>query len=110
MELAVYGVGEADDVSGDRRRARSKTLFGSMDRLDVAVAIAQSPDGVVNATDLSWQLKLANNRVRAQLLTLAEVGLLQASPDRSAGKRFYIRLDSPFWDVCVAFATEWSRA
>jgi hypothetical protein len=38
----------------ERRRSHSNQLFGSMDRLGVAVAIASS-DGVVNPTYLSWQ-------------------------------------------------------
>jgi hypothetical protein len=88
-------------------RARSKVLFGNMDRIAVAVAIAESPDGLVNATDLTWQLRLANNRVRAQLVAFAEVGLLQALPGDGDKKRWYSRLESPFWRACQDLVRDW---
>ena len=88
-------------------RKNSKAMFGSSDRLPVALAIAAAEDGAVNATDLSWDLRLANNRVRAQLVAMADLGLLQAIPPDSGGKRWYTRVDSPFWDVCVDLYERW---
>jgi predicted ArsR family transcriptional regulator len=98
------------DVSSrtrERIRTRSKVLFGSGDRLEVALAIATSPDGVVNATDLSWELHIANNRVRAQLVALTELGLLTPGPadDR---KKWYVRRPSSFWQTCVDLHEAWS--
>jgi hypothetical protein len=95
-------------LNAERLRMRSKVLFGNMDRLVVAVAIAESPDGLVNATDLGWQLGLANNRVRAQLVAFADAGLLRAPPDGGGGKRWYVRLESPFWSACRHLASTWS--
>lgn len=104
--------GEASKVPiealGDERvRVRSKLLFGNMDRMAVAIAIAESPDGAVNATDLTWQLQLANNRVRAQLVAFAEVGLLEAHLHDGDKKRWYTRVKSPFWATCQALVQDW---
>jgi hypothetical protein len=98
-----------DELDIDLLRSRSKALFGNMDRLVVAAAVAGSPDGVVNATDLSWQLRLANNRVRAQLLAFAEVGLLRAPPDTDGRKRWFVRIDDPFWDACRDLVLRWGK-
>jgi hypothetical protein len=91
----------------ERVRQRSKAMFGNLDRLDVAVAVALSDDGLVNATDLSWSLRIANNRVRAQLVTLADLGLLQPAPLDGSGKRHYLRIENPFWQTCIELCREW---
>jgi predicted transcriptional regulator len=87
-------------------RERSKLVFGNRDRLEVATAIARHADGWVNATKLAAELGIVNNRVRAQLVALTEAGLLEASPpdDRV---RWYLRKESPFWDLCSALALDW---
>jgi hypothetical protein len=91
----------------DELRRKSKLMFGSSDRLEVALAIATSGDGLVNATDLSWDLHIANNRVRTQLVALSELGLLV--PDQAAvGKKWYQRVDSPFWPTCLDLHRQWS--
>jgi hypothetical protein len=90
-----------------RLRAHSRALFGNLDRLEVAAAIAAS-DGTVNATDLQWQLRIANNRVRAQLVVLAELGLLQ-HVDLETRKRHYVRLESPLWSTCLDLYRQWSQ-
>ena len=91
----------------ERRRQLSKVLFGNMDRLEVAVAIAQSEDGVVNATDLSVDLAVFNNRVRNQLVVLADAGLLRAVSLPGDRKRWYVRQPSPFWDACLDLHDKW---
>jgi hypothetical protein len=92
----------------ERIRQRSKAMFGNLDRLDVAVAIELSDDGLVNATDLSWDLRIANNRVRAQLLALTELGLLRPEPADRAGKRHYLRIENPFWQTCLELYRDWT--
>lgn len=99
---------ELDDATRERVRQKSKVLFGSSDRLLVAIAIALAPDGVVNATDLQWDLKLAANRVRTQLLALAELGLLVEGPSGENGRRMFVRVSNPFWDVCVERYSSWT--
>jgi hypothetical protein len=92
----------------DRLRERSKLVYGNRDRLQVAVAVARSDSGLVNATDLAEETGLVNTRVRAQLIAFAEAGLLEAMPP-DAGKRWYSRVESPFWRQCLDLAEEWSR-
>jgi hypothetical protein len=93
--------GALSEPARSRVRKRSKTLFGSIDRLEVAVAIALSDDGVVNATDLHWDLRLAVNRVRAQILALADSGMLTESIAGENGKRMFVRVSGGFWDFCL---------
>jgi hypothetical protein len=89
-------------------RERSKLLFGNRDRLEVAVAVARSKDGFVNATDLGevlpgWQ----NNRIRAQLIVLASVDLLEVAPRAGPGRVWYMRKPGSFWDLCLDLAERW---
>jgi len=90
-------------------RVYSKLLFGNRDRLDVAVAVAQAADRVVNATDIGFELRLAPNRVRAQLEAFAALGYLTDSSPGFGGKRWFIRGESPFWSLCLALYEERRR-
>jgi hypothetical protein len=92
----------------DWMRHRSKLLFGNLDRLEVADAIARSPSGMVDATSIADALGIATNRVRAQLLVFAEAGLLEAPP-RVGQVRFYMRLADPFWDAVTILADSLQR-
>ena len=89
-------------------RLQSKRLFGNVDTVPVAVAIVEEPDGIVNATDLSWKLRIANNRVRAQLVKFAAAGLLHQTPGET-GKKWYMIADRdhPFWAACIRLRDEW---
>jgi hypothetical protein len=84
-------------------------LFGNQDRVEVAVAIAANEDGAVNATDLAIETGLINTRVRAQLRALADVGLLAEVPAAGELKRWYVRQDSTFWQICLDLYDEWTR-
>jgi hypothetical protein len=102
--MITLNVQHPSELSDSRRefiRRRSKTLFGSSDRLEVAVAVALSSDGVVNATDLQWELRLAANRVRAQLLALSDAGVLVEAPSGLSRKRMFVRGPSAFWGFCL---------
>jgi hypothetical protein len=85
----------------------SKVVFGNRDRVEVAVAIARSSDGVVNATDLSREIDLPQSRVRNQLVAMAEGELLTVF-DTTDLKRWYKRKDAPFWNACIALYLEWT--
>jgi hypothetical protein len=87
----------------------SKALFGNYDFMAVALAIATSKSGMVNATDLSDELGVRIPRVRAQLLTLEAVRLVTPAPREGGGKRHFLRVGSPFWATCVALAELWDR-
>lgn len=70
------------------------------------MAIARSPDGLVNATDLQNEIGLVQSRVRNQLVALAEAELLTALPDGDV-KRWYRREPSPFWQSCLDLYDDW---
>jgi hypothetical protein len=92
----------------ERIRAHSKTLFGNRDTLEVAVAVARSEDGCVNATDIGIQLTLAPNRVRAQLTSFVELGYM-SDTGTVGGKRWFLRRDDRFWTMCVELYEDWGR-
>ncbi len=94
----------------EQLREQSKGLFGNKDRLDVLLAIADSDDGMVNATDLEHEIGLINSRVRAQLRALVKVGLLSEVDTGQDKKRWYIRSDSSFWQACQDLYTDWTRS
>jgi hypothetical protein len=82
-------------------RDRSKRLYGNADRLQVAYAVAKS-SGVVHAQELSDALLISPPRVRAQLLTFAEAGLMRVLP-RSGHIQNYEMVKDPFWAVTVSY-------
>jgi hypothetical protein len=92
----------------DRVRNHSKKLFGNRDTLLVAAAVAQSPTGTVNATEISWQLQIQANRVRAQLLDFVELGYMADGPSGER-TRWFVRLDSSFWGMCEQILREMSQ-
>ncbi len=85
----------------------SKLLFGNQDRLEVGVAVARSKDGAVNATDLGLELGIAQPRVRNQLVALEKAGLLDRMPKSGDLKQWFLRSESPFWDVCLVLYEDW---
>jgi Mn-dependent DtxR family transcriptional regulator len=85
----------------------SKLLLGNQDRLEVAVAVARSEDGLINATDLGLELGIAQPRVRNQLVTLEKAGLLDRMPKSGTVKQWFQRRESPFWHVCIALYKDW---
>lgn len=84
-------------------REHSKRVFGNQDRLEVAAAIASVELGKVNATDLHQDVGLAVNRIRAQLLALVRLGLLEKA-GRDDGKRVFKVMDrgDRFWRFATA--------
>jgi hypothetical protein len=85
----------------------SKLLLGNQDRLEVGVAVARSQDGVVNATDLALELGIVQPRVRNQLVVLEKARLLDRMPKSGDVKQWFVRRESPFWDVCLMLYDDW---
>jgi len=83
-------------------RRVSKALFGNADRLEVINFIASSTDGLVYATEISESLRIPQNRARAQLMALAEAGLLESLP-RDGGRAFFLRKDHSLWSASQSF-------
>lgn len=100
-----------DQLSEDARervRTHSKKLFGNQDTLLVAVAVASSPTGTVNATEIGWQVRLQANRVRAQLLSFVDLGYMEDGQLRER-TRWFVRRESSFWPMCLDLYRELSR-
>jgi hypothetical protein len=102
-------MGELSSDSGTRSqlRQRSKRLLGNADRLEVAVAVARSSDGMVHATELSNELGISTPRVRAQLLAFTEAGVMNLL-GRQGQSVWYQRLPDPFWDAALTLHEAWS--
>jgi hypothetical protein len=97
-------------VSPTGARARSKALFGNSDRIAIAAAVARSPDGWVNATDLHLSMpSIAVNRIRAQLVAFVDAGLVDNAPRTQGDRRvWYVRRAHEFWVVCQDLEAAWT--
>jgi DNA-binding transcriptional ArsR family regulator len=91
-----------------RLRQRSKRLFGNADRLEVALAVAES-SGLVHAQELADRLGISPPRVRAQLLAFVDAGVMQTLP-RSGLLQNYERLDDPFWAFVGELIRTWGSS
>lgn len=107
-EAGRVTAGTARTSARARLRARSKSLLGNQDRLEVGAAIARAHDPLVNAADLALELNMPNNRVRAQLIAFAAAGVLEALP-ATERIHWYERRPSPFWDFCHQQLEEWDQ-
>jgi hypothetical protein len=76
---------------------RSKLLFGNRHRLRIGDCIA--PRTLLTAREIASELHLADSVVRAELLRLAEAGLLIALPSVQK-ERFFETVADPFWAYC----------
>ena len=83
---------------------RSRQLFGQTHRLAVMIAIAQSPDGRVNPTDLSFELRIAQSAFQAPLRDLVAAGLVTRVVEH--GRNFYVREKSKVWDWILELKEE----
>jgi hypothetical protein len=91
-------------------RAHSKALFGNRDTLEVGFVVASSPDGVVHATGIADDLRMAPNRARAQLERFLELELMTDGKTLSHDRRrWFVRTESPVWRLFLALYEEWSR-
>lgn len=80
-------------------RLLSDVLFGQRYRLELMVAIADSPTGKVCLSDLAEQLghRSASN-IQAPLRDLVRAGLLTRLPDGDSRRKWYRREKSIGWE------------
>jgi DNA-binding MarR family transcriptional regulator len=88
------------DAERTERQEISKCLFGQVHRLDVMLAIANAPGGVVTATDLANELHLPQSALQAPLRDLLTAGLLVRDGVRES-RKVYRRLASKGWEWAV---------
>jgi hypothetical protein len=84
----------------DQVRERSKTLLGSLYRLEVAAAIAQADPGVVHTRGLADQLGLTDSLVRVEIIHFEKAGLLLRLPKpKGQQQQDFERMPSVFWQM-----------
>lgn len=82
-------------------RSLSRSAFGQTYRLEVMLAIADSPDGLVTQTDLAQQLGVSVSNVQGPVSSLVACGLLAEMPRGDSRSRYLLRNRSAAW--------EWAR-
>jgi DNA-binding transcriptional ArsR family regulator len=102
--MASSRISKTSDARAQLRK-RSKRLFGNADRLEVALAVAES-SGLVHAQELADQLGISPPRVRSQLLAFVDAGIMRPLP-RSGLVQSYERLDDPFWEAARQLVPSW---
>ena len=87
-----------NDSGRTRLRELSHAAFGQQYRLEVMLAAAHSPDGLVCLTDVARELGLSISNVQGSLKSLVTVGLLEEMPAGDSRRKFYLRNPSAAWD------------
>jgi DNA-binding MarR family transcriptional regulator len=92
----------------DLIRERSKLVFGNVDRLEVAAAVARAEPGAIFSRALAIELGWPDNRVQKQLKQFEAAGLLNAMPSVGGERRvYYERAESSFWRAAERLCDEW---
>lgn len=88
---------------------RSHRLFGRQYRLALwaAVAAREAGEAFTNG-ELVREVHLTSGEVSKELAVLADVGLIVEG--KRSGTKPYQRVESGFWDGCLALSREWSGA
>jgi DNA-binding MarR family transcriptional regulator len=90
-------------VSHDQEiRAVSEVMFKQRYRLELMVAIAEDPSGLVCLTDIAKQLDVTPSNLQGPIKDLKRAGLLTPMPKGDSRRLFYRRNPSHAW----AFARE----
>ncbi|WP_206796217.1 hypothetical protein [Amycolatopsis sp. MtRt-6] len=87
-------------------RALSQAAFGQRYRLELMLAVAESPDGIVCLTDLARSLDISISNLQQPLKSLVTTGLLSPLPVNESRRKFYIRNPSSAWSWAAELAGE----
>lgn len=79
-------------------RSLSRSAFGQAYRLEVMLAIAESPDGLVTQSELAQQLGVSVSNVQGPVASLVSCGLLTEMPRGDSRSRYLLRNRSAAWD------------
>lgn len=82
----------------ERLRCLSRSAFNQTYRLEVMLAIADSPDGLVTQSELAAQLGVAVSNVQAPVASLVSCGLLTEMPRGDSRSRYLMRNRSAAWE------------
>lgn len=86
-------------TSTDRETLRklSRIVFGQTHRLELMLAVARSPDGIVSLTELAKALDVSASSLQTPLQSLVQSQLLSPLPAVDSRYRFYSRNPSAAW-------------
>jgi DNA-binding IclR family transcriptional regulator len=86
-------------VDADRTDLRrlSRQAFGQAYRLELMLAVARQPDGLVSLSELATSLGVAPSNLQIPLKSLVETGLISELPKGDSRRKFYLRNDSAAW-------------
>ena len=88
-----------DRMAIEQIRLLSSVLFGQHYRLEVMVAVADSPSGKVCLSDLAEELGHRSvSNIQAPLRDLVRAGLLTRLPDGDTRRKWYRREASKAWE------------
>lgn len=79
-------------------RQLSRDAFGQTYRLEVMLAVAESPDGLICLTDLAQELGISASNVQLALQSLVKTDLVARLPRGDSRRRHYVRNPSAAWD------------
>lgn len=79
-------------------RQLSRDAFGQTYRLEVMLAVAESPDGLICLTDLAQELRISASNVQLALQSLVKTDLVARLPRGDSRRRHYVRNPSAAWD------------
>lgn len=95
-----------DEMTAEQIRLLSDVLFGQRYRLELMVAVADSPSGKVCLSDLAEELGHRGvSNIQAPLRDLVRAGLLTRLPDGDSRRKWYRRESSAAWDFAREAAT-----
>lgn len=87
-----------ETVERQHLRSLSRSAFGQAYRLEIMLAIAASPDGLVTQTELAQQLGVSVSNVQKPVASLIACGLLSEMPRGDSRSRYLMRNRSAAWE------------
>jgi DNA-binding IclR family transcriptional regulator len=75
----------------------SRVIFGQTHRLELMLAVAASPDGIVCLTELAKELEVSVSSLQRPFESLVQSRLLSPLPDADSRFRYYARNPSSAW-------------
>ncbi|MBN3458401.1 hypothetical protein JNN96_30635 [Mycobacterium sp. DSM 3803] len=80
----------------------SELLFGRACRLGVAAWVLNNPKGRFFQSEPSGIARASSTNIRDELGRLVELGMLEVERPEDSRRIYYVRTNSPLWDVISA--------
>jgi len=86
-----------DEVAVEEVRRLSRATFGQSYRLELMLAIGDSPDGLVSLGELSAQLGVTPSNLQKPMQSLLDTALISPTHSGDSRRIYYIRNESLAW-------------